>query len=655
MNRMRALMIKSSRRLVAPIADVAAWLRARRRTPAVQLGAVQRRLELLLAALYGSHFEIEPAEPDTRSRSFRARALPEIARHEGVTIQLPATMQASDGVEAAIARYRLLAIGQAARIMRGSAALAPGDDDLVARDLYSLRESAEVDALIVATSPGVAALLADERLRALAERRSLGKLSAREQAVERLVGSVLQAAPSEIPDEMRAGTSPQESVEWARKIAASLAGFGGEYRARPAVAIWGRTLASSEANAAPYVASGPIIPPTPGYGSGSTTTPSSGADDTLQELSREGANAAKGSGKRDEPDDDDDNDNEPPPDDASLVGRAPLTSGGGTAALAKGAGGLNVLDAQILAASRSDAGILYQEWDCNAAAYRELGAVVRPHSAPDGDSEWAERELSAHPALVRRVRREFERLRARRVRMLRQRDGDELDLAACVRALADANAGDSSDDRLYMAVRSARRAIAITVLVDISGSTRDPVGDGRRVIDIEKTTLLLASEAFDALGDSYSILAFSSSGAADVRIGTLKGFAEPNGDAVRRRISGIEAGGNTRLGAAIRHSTATLSAQPAGHRLLLILSDGKPNDVDRYFTTYAVEDSRQAVFEARAAGVYPFCLTIDANDPDPYLARVFGASGHTVLRHPEQLPVALLDLVRAILTGAGGR
>src|SRR6185312_3998967 len=83
------------------------------------------------------------------------------------------------------------------------------------------------------------------------------------------------------------------------------------------------------------------------------------------------------------------------------------------------------------------------------------------------------------------------------------------------------------------------------------------------------------------------------------------------------------------------------------------LSDGKPNDVDRYSTTYAAEDSRQAIFEARADGIYPFCLTVDGNDPDPYLARVFGAAGHTILRNPEHLPVALLDLVRDLLRGGG--
>ena len=320
-----------------------------------------------------------------------------------------------------------------------------------------------------------------------------------------------------------------------------------------------------------------------------------------------------------------------------------------------GSGTLNELDASILAAWRSDGGALYPEWDCNASTYRELGAVVRQLAPAEGSTTWADHVLDEHPALVRRVRREFERLRARRTRLLRQRDGDELDLDACVRAIADASTGDATDERLYVAVRAARRTIAITLLVDVSGSTRDEVSDGRRVIDVEKMTLLLASEAFDALGDAYSIQTFASGGAADVRVATLKEFRESNGDTVRRRIAGIEAGGNTRLGAAIRHATAMISAQPAGHRLLLILSDGKPNDVDRYFLTYAIEDSRQAVFEARAAGIYPYCLTIDAHDPDPYLARVFGTAGHAILRRPEQLPVALLDLVRELLRGGGAR
>jgi nitric oxide reductase NorD protein len=643
---MRALMIKSSRKLGRPVVNAAGWIRTMRTTPEVALDAVRRRLELLLAATYGVRFEIAPVADDTPRNTFHVGRRRPIARHDGVSIKLPATMDASDGAHAAIARYRLLAIEQAMRIMRGSAALAPAGN-AIARDLYNLREGAEIDASIAISAPGVASLIAEERALSLAARPNLSRLSAREQAVEQLVQTVLKADPAVIPDDVRAGASPEDSLAWAHARRREIESLTGQYRPLKPIAVWGETLDAAGAGATQGPQYGALVPPSPGYGSGESAAPSAGADDTLQELTPTGNDAAR---LPDNSVDQNDPDHALALDDAPTTGDPDPDADGGSA---RRTGALNVTDAAILEASRSGDGILYPEWDCNASAYRELGAVVHAQRAPQGDIAWADRVLGEHPALVRRVRREFERLRSRRVRLLRQREGDELDLAACVRALADATAGDSSDDRLYMSVRAARRAIAITILVDVSASTRDIVADGRSVIDIEKTTLLIASEAFDALGDSYSVLSFSGVGAADVRVATLKGFSEPNSDAVRRRIAGIEAGGNTRLGAAIRHATAVLAAQPAGHRLLLILSDGKPNDVDRYFTTYAVEDSRQAVFDARADGIYPFCLTIDANDRDPYLARVFGAAGHTILRNPEHLPVALLDLVRDLLRGGG--
>jgi nitric oxide reductase NorD protein len=643
---MRALMIKSSRKLGRPVVNAAGWIRTMRTTPEVALDAVRRRLELLLAATYGVRFEIAPVADDTPRNTFHVGRRRPIARHDGVSIKLPATMDASDGAHAAIARYRLLAIEQAMRIMRGSAALAPAGN-AIARDLYNLREGAEIDASIAISAPGVASLIAEERALSLAARPNLSRLSAREQAVEQLVQTVLKADPAVIPDDVRAGASPEDSLAWAHTRARTIESLTGQYRPLKPIAVWGATLDAADEGATRGPQYGALVPPSPGYGSGESAAPSAGADDTLQELTPTVNDAAR---LPDNSVDQNDPDHALALDDASTTGDTDPDADGGSA---RRTGALNVTDAAILEASRSGDGILYPEWDCNASAYRELGAVVHARRAPQGDIAWADRVLGEHPALVRRVRREFERLRSRRVRLLRQREGDELDLAACVRALADATAGDSSDDRLYMSVRAARRAIAITILVDVSASTRDVVADGRSVIDIEKTTLLIASEAFDALGDSYSVLSFSGVGAADVRVATLKGFSEPNSDAVRRRIAGIEAGGNTRLGAAIRHATAVLAAQPAGHRLLLILSDGKPNDVDRYFTTYAVEDSRQAVFDARADGIYPFCLTIDANDRDPYLARVFGAAGHTILRNPEHLPVALLDLVRDLLRGGG--
>jgi nitric oxide reductase NorD protein len=661
MNRVRALIVRSSRRLARPLASAAGWLRARREKPVVTLDSVRRRLELLLAAMYESQFEITARDAHHAHhahRSIQPHGQDVTQRPGGTAIRLPAAIDASGGVDAAVAHYRLLAIEQAARMVRGSAALAPDDSELVACDLYNLCESARIDASIVRAAPGVAAVLTAERTRALVARPSPDRLSAQEREVELRVRSVLASDAAALPSDFGAGPTPADSLVWARDVAASVSRLGGEYRPRPPVGVWGSTLRNGDAGSEDSESGRSAMTfNSPGVGAGTSTAPNPGGDDTLQELSPTGTDTARSDtvdavDAVDEEQQHDDRARGRSSDDTRVSG-APVMQDGSALAPGTGDGVATDADAGVLPVQRASGGIPYPEWDCNAGAYRDPGAVVRAQPAGEGDVVWAERVLDEHPAVVRRVRREFERLRARRLRMLRQREGTELDLAACVRALADATAGDSSDDQLYMAVRAARRAIAIAVLVDASGSTREQVPDGRRVIDVEKTTSLLASEAFDALGDRYGIFAFASAGAADVRVATVKGFSEPNGERIRRRISAIEPSGNTRLGAAIRHATAVLSAQKAGHRLLLMLSDGKPSDVDGYFTKYAVEDSRRAIFEARSAGLYPFCLTIDTSDPDPYLARIFGVSGYTILRRPEQLPVALLDLVRQLLRGGG--
>jgi nitric oxide reductase NorD protein len=301
--------------------------------------------------------------------------------------------------------------------------------------------------------------------------------------------------------------------------------------------------------------------------------------------------------------------------------------------------------------------IPYPEWDHHAGRLRPRGVTVLVQPAPEGDVTWADTVLRDQAALVRSVRHRFEPLRARRARLPRQRQGDELDVGACVAAYADRAAGQSGDERPYVATRPARRPLAIALLVDVSGSTDARVSetrdDTRQIIDVEKEAVLLAGEALDALGDPFAVLTFSSRGAHAVRVHTVKAFAERHDATVRRRVSAMRPAGNTRLGAAIRHTTALLAAQRAGHRLLLLLSDGRPNDMDGYQGHYAVEDARQAVHEARALGVFPFCLTVDREESE-YLPHIFGAAGHTVLRRPDQLPVALVRAVRQLL-GAGAR
>lgn len=298
--------------------------------------------------------------------------------------------------------------------------------------------------------------------------------------------------------------------------------------------------------------------------------------------------------------------------------------------------------------AKAPGGISYPEWDYRTGRYRHPGAIVREPEAPLGDGAWVGAALARHHRLTRRVRGRFERLRPRHVRLGRQIDGSELDLDAFVTAAADVRAGTPVDGRLYLAHRRARRELAVALLVDVSASTDGWVSAGQRVVDVEKEALLVVCEALDALGDRYGIFAFSGEGADDVCVLPVKRFGEPTSAIVRRRIAALDADRYTRIGAAVRHLTASLCRERTQRRWLLILSDGKPNDVDLYEGRYGVEDTRQAIAEARRQGVAVFCLTVDREAPR-YAARVFGRAGFAVLRRPEQMPAVLIEALRQLL------
>lgn len=296
------------------------------------------------------------------------------------------------------------------------------------------------------------------------------------------------------------------------------------------------------------------------------------------------------------------------------------------------------------------AGIAYPEWDWRAGAYRAHGAIVRERTAEEGDVAWVEAALHRHAAMIRNVRRDFERLRPRRTALRRQSDGAELDVDALVAAYADSRGGGVADDRFYIDMRPLRRDLAIALLVDTSASTDGWVSGDRRIIDVEKEALLIVGEALAALGDRHAIMSFSSEGAARVEIRLAKRFDEQARPVeVRRRIAGLEPAGYTRTGAAIRHATVRLMGQAARHRLLLLLSDGRPNDEDQYEGRYGIEDTRVAVGEARLQAVHCFCLTVDRQAPR-YAARIFGRD-FEVLPRTERLPTVLTTLLRDLVRG----
>ncbi|HEY0971044.1 MAG TPA: VWA domain-containing protein, partial [Gemmatimonadales bacterium] len=292
----------------------------------------------------------------------------------------------------------------------------------------------------------------------------------------------------------------------------------------------------------------------------------------------------------------------------------------------------------------------YPEWDHRMGAYHEAHAMVREVEARAGDARWVREVLGRHAREVEQVRRRFEGLRPQRLRLARQLDGSDVDVAAYTVAHADLRAGQGGEDRLYEAVRPVRRDIAVSLLVDVSGSTDGWLSDQRRIIDVEKEAVLLVCEALDALGDRYAVSAFSGEGPGSVAMYAVKRFDERYGEGVRLRVAGLEHDRYTRMGAALRHATALLCRERARHRLLLMLTDGRPNDVDLYEGRYGVEDTRQAVAEARLQGVHPFCLTVDREAPS-YMPRLFGPAGYSVLRRAETLPRALVEVVRRLLRG----
>ncbi len=261
------------------------------------------------------------------------------------------------------------------------------------------------------------------------------------------------------------------------------------------------------------------------------------------------------------------------------------------------------------------------------------------------------RALPAHlQRSARRLRAQFQQLAPARTWLRRRPDGDDLDLDAYLRFAADRHAGGAGDPaRLYREQRSGARDLACLLLADLSLSTDTWIDDQGRVIDAIRDSLFLFGESLAATGDRFAMLGFSSRRRDPVRVHRLKGFDEGYGPLVRGRIAAIRPGYYTRLGAGIRHAAGRLSGEGASRRLLLILTDGKPNDLDRYEGRWGIEDTRHAVQEVRRQGLEPFCVTIDPQGND-YLPHLFGNAGYVVIRRAAELP-ARLPLLYARLTG----
>lgn len=288
---------------------------------------------------------------------------------------------------------------------------------------------------------------------------------------------------------------------------------------------------------------------------------------------------------------------------------------------------------------------VYPEWNQRRKVYLPDHCVVHHGVQSEEGENWV--PDAATQRRIRRVRREFEALRPKREILRGQLDGSDLDMDAVIRSRCDLAAGSQASDRIYLDSRTQSRDLAVSILVDVSMSTEAWL-DGRRVLDVAKEALLVLGHGLAGGGDDYAIHSFTSQRRQRVWVNTLKDFEEPMNERVARRIAALRPGHYTRMGAAIRHLTAALAERPNRHRLLLMLTDGKPNDNDYYEGRYGIEDTRKAVFEARRQDVRVFGVTID-REAGRYIPHLFGRGGYAIVQRPEHLSQALPGIYRHIV------
>lgn len=286
---------------------------------------------------------------------------------------------------------------------------------------------------------------------------------------------------------------------------------------------------------------------------------------------------------------------------------------------------------------------LYDEWDYRRMHYRKDWCVLRELDVHPSHEPIVTRTLERYAGLVTELRKTFEALRGEDRLLKKQKNGDDIDLDAVVEAYSDMCSGFEMSDRLFTKLNKAERDMAVVFMVDMSGSTKGWINDA------ERESLVLLCEALEILGDRYAIYGFSGMTRKRCELFRIKRFDESYSDVVKTRIAGIRPQDYTRMGVVIRHLSMLLRDIDARIKLLITLSDGKPDDYDGYRGEYGIEDTRQALIEAKYEGIHPFCVTID-NEARDYLPRMYGAVNYTVVDDVRKLPVKVSDIYRRITT-----
>ncbi|MGD8908861.1 MAG: VWA domain-containing protein [Chromatiales bacterium] len=290
----------------------------------------------------------------------------------------------------------------------------------------------------------------------------------------------------------------------------------------------------------------------------------------------------------------------------------------------------------------------YPEWDYKSQTYNPDWVSLYESLHPPGDASRIDALLRKHQLLAKQLKRLLDLLKPQQyVRVRYQEEGSELDLDMAIRSLIDFKGGATPDPRINMSHRHDGRDIAVMLLMDLSESVDQiPQGCQQTILQLSQEAVALLGWAIEQLGDSFAIAGFSSNTRHEVRYQHIKGYAEHWDNRVKGRLAALQAGWSTRMGAAIRHANHYLQARQADKKLLLILTDGEPSDIDVQDERLLIEDSRKAVQEADKAGIYTYCINLDPQ-ADSYVRDIFG-NRYTVIDRVERLPEQLPKLFMAL-------
>ncbi len=285
----------------------------------------------------------------------------------------------------------------------------------------------------------------------------------------------------------------------------------------------------------------------------------------------------------------------------------------------------------------------YREWDCVRQRFREGFCTLRELGVAPGDESFIDDTLEKHRGVLKSIKRSFEAVLGESRLQRRQSDGDDIDIDAVIEAIADMANGREMSEYLYTRYRNQERNIAVMFMVDMSGSTLGWVNDA------ERESLVLLCEALQMLGDRYAIYGFSGRTNKRCEVYHIKDFNESYTQDVKQRIAGIRPKAYTRMGVAIRHLGQMLQSTQARTKLLITLSDGRPEDYGGYKGKYGIEDTRHALLELKQAGIHAYCITID-NEAQEYLPHMYGTANFAVIDEVSKLPYKVADIYRRLTT-----